>query len=197
MENLMNTHNFKNLLNQRGKKTFGYGGWGIVLESKDPEFVIKIFNSDECYMNFLSLVAKNSNIHFPRIKQVYLIEHGPYKGLRFVKIEKLNKINLNLYKSDLGFHSYITTKITRHLYSMNLSWDIAIWNQNYPKGKEVQMVKKKADAWAKRNPEFAKAINLIAEGTKVNCCDDLHPANIMQRDDGTWVIIDPYSNKYA
>jgi hypothetical protein len=165
-------------LEKAGLEYISYGAHAMVLRSKDGN-VIKIFEPDPCYMDFLQIVKKNkNNPHFPKVRKIIRFKKGIFRGNYGIKMEPLTPLTREEYSNNIGFHCFLSINMPRSPYTLNTSDSIAL--DRY-----------EATQWAKQNPEFASAIINISN-IKAGCREDLHRENIMKRND-TWVITDPYA----
>ena len=177
-----------NLMESKGFRKIGYGSYAAIYQGRRDNTVVKFFEPDNCYKQYVKLITKHqTNPHFPKIKKLVRFKKKPFSGLYALKMESLKALTDEEYRENLGFHCYTVTKIQTHPNSLNLSFSIAAHTHKL----SVPEIKDKALEWAKENLDFAKCIDLIAKGMKTNCREDLHQGNIMKRG-STWVIIDPY-----
>lgn len=173
-------------LEQTGLTYVGYGSNALVMRDRSGG-IVKIFEPDPCYRDFLRIVQTNAaNPHFPRIRKLARFPKGRFFGNYLIKMESLEPLSREEYNTADGFHCFVAATITRSPYSLNLSFvhSMEIRDQ----GGDVKQI---ARDWALANPEFAAALRLLAK-QKRGCRDDLHRENIMKRRN-TWVIIDPFA----
>jgi hypothetical protein len=157
----------KDIMVAKGMKHLGKGKYGHVFQSKSTGHVIKIFRPDSGYISFLKLIRDNkNNPHFPKIRKIVSFKHKNNKGLHLIKLEKLNPISQDEYEP-IGSYAYST--------ELN------------PKGKSN--VKFRSE-----NPAFADALDKVVSNSTGNL--DIHRGNIMKRDNGQFVITDPYYSEF-
>ena len=127
---------------------------------------------------FASLVRKYPSKHFPKIGNVksFFLDGCSYQIYLMEKLEPLTctinggRLAFMLEYLEAATDSYIMTNI------------ISRWP-------DIGMLR---DLLAKQ-PGLVKAMKVILDHNMGARCIDLHAANIMQRANGTVVIIDPYS----
>lgn len=169
-------------------KIIGSGTFGTVLQSNDPNIVYKVFEHDDAYMKFISFIAQHPNKHYPTVFKIkhlhsfYKRKLADYDKFIIVKTEKLYKItdeNLNQFVAEF-LHSmkYSPKVIGDQLppYTMDRNKNTTITYKQYFE-KMPWLISLYMAAW-----------NLY---TSVTATWDIAD-NIMQRKDGTLVIIDPF-----
>lgn len=166
-------------IKQRGFTLIGSGTYARVYGSAHAPYVIKIFRKDPCYSKFLSLAAKTQNSHFPRLV-------GEPRRISaqdiMIKMEKLKKASPR--------NTFLVKRISQgftQIYGMRVH------------GQDNSGLDAKLSAWLKgieQHAELIEAVKLLHDTFgKDGCYLDLDTSNIMQRADGTVVIIDPVTGK--
>lgn len=173
-----------NALSNAGLEYLGHGSSGIAFLSKSGN-VVKIFEPDNAYRRFVSIISKYNNPHFPKIYTIKHFKKSILRGNWMVKMEKLQPLTRKEYNENIGFHCFCSLLIKYNPYSLNLSRVIARDYSN-----NINDIKEKANEWKNNNLKFAEAIEIISKNMG-NFEDDLHRENIMKRG-SVWVIIDPY-----
>lgn len=159
-------------------------GWSVddtglnseVYYRDDRNYVLKLYNSrDYAYQAFLDLVVSNPNKHFPKIVGKPRKVTRAYYAVRMEKLDVAwNPVMLDTY-----------LKVKRDQIADE---DVEVY---FSKVKYEHYLK--AISYLNDNPEMIKALDLIVDFLLPNFKEDLHAGNIMQRSDGTLVIIDPVS----
>lgn len=171
---------FPNQYEEAGKRMQA-AGWiadetglnSLVFYRDDRDYVLKLYDSrDYAYHAFLDLVFKNPNKHFPRIMGKPLKITPAYYAVR---MEKLDIVG---YGDRVALTTYLISR------SHGISAE-----RNYVQYEAHIETMKYLD----NNPEMKKALDLIYDNLLPRFNEDLHSGNIMQRSDGTLVIIDPVS----
>lgn len=176
-------------MKRKGLKELGAGAMALVFQSEKTDEVIKVFRKDDCFLQYLKLVSQNTeNPHFPKIHSYQNLKTPPYAGLHLVKMEKLQPVTDSAYRRLLGLIKDLVEEL-------NLVAD-----DPHPKQEYLDLITQLKDSLNKAvsdnadpNRNLYDAIDLVAHGiTGLQCSPDLHKHNIMKRQDGTLVIIDPY-----
>jgi uncharacterized protein Usg len=154
-------------------------GWGMsseVFQSKHDRSVIKIFKPDKGYTSFLKLISENKdNPHFPKIRKLVSFKHKDNKGLHLIKLEKLHLISSKEWVES-GIVDYLL-----HLRNIN--------------NREMKdKYKEAAEKFKIDHPRLADALDKVT-GNRNYLFLDINRNNVMKRDNGQFVITDPYSSQ--
>lgn len=153
-------------------------GWGedstglnsLVYYRDDKNYILKLFKSrDNAYWAFLELVLANPNKHFPKIIGKPKKVTDAYYAVRMERLEPIKtpahlKIYLEVQSGERDSEDLFGFMEERY---------------------------QRAISYLQENPEMKVALDLIAEKLLPIYEEDLHDGNIMERPDGTYVIIDP------
>lgn len=202
------------MLRRFGIKLIAGGSYGSVFTSEKWDYVIKLFTDDLEYLSFINFVVKHPDKHFPKIVKRPLKMHAFHKrGEResnyqwLVKIEKLqpieNKQLLKFIVYELEHGAEVTVRNDKaelndtrfpHLLPDKQSAE-------YPDKQAAEYISYKqlfeTYPWFE---SLCKSYAKILLAEDIQGAPDIHGGNIMQRDDGTIVIIDPVwrgSNPYS
>jgi hypothetical protein len=162
---------------KKGLKILGAGCYSAVLETKDPNTVIKV-GADifDPYLYYAKEIMSKQNKHFPKIKKLYIDnEHGYY----IVYLEKLFEMQ------------------SAQLVKYQEIYDWAVKEEAKP-----QWVDTTLDAAVNTIVEladyrsYAEIVQAKTTGDILHdaCRLDLHESNVMCRNDGTFVFADPLCN---
>jgi uncharacterized protein Usg len=164
----------KDIMVAKGMKHLGEGVSGHVFQSKNTGHVIKIFKPDKGYISFLKLIHKNKdNPHFPRIRKLVSFKHKNNKGLHLIKLEKLHPISYKEWRAN-GIGDYL-----KHDYL-----------QTDDRYADRDTYKDSAEKFKTNHPRLAEALDKVIKNSKSNL--DIGLSNVMKRDNGDFVITDPY-----
>jgi hypothetical protein len=162
----------QNFFKKHGFKKLGTGKYGIAYENPNLSYVLKIFDlADTGYLNFVSLVLANSNIHFPKFIGKPMKISNDLMAIRMEKLEK-NSDGWKLFKEYLN-HFMIGKILPSYKYNETTEEIIDKFGQS-----------------------MIDALNLITTITPKNeftLTFDIHPGNVMHRGN-TPVIIDPFTS---
>lgn len=183
---------------KRGIKFIGGGKYGQVFSHPAWNYVIKVFEDDPYYMGFVDWVIAHPNKHFPRFSKRPLKMHKFYSRFSndtnhfyVVKIEKLYPIT---DRALMEFLVYELERIGEAAWKKHNNHQYTYYNPNYTqrfpngsmvKGATVEDVFKQYP-WTE---SLGLAFSALWEAEVGH--QDIHSGNIMQRKDGTIVIIDP------
>ena len=185
-----------------GWTKLGSGNYGVVYGKKDHNMVVKIlvskYNNDSIQSaaeslqdKFLKFIIKNPNIHYPKFYQTKAgnIAGQPFKMYEMERLKKLSPIEDYVigYMGQLADYGYSLEQIYNHiLRQLQPDDDISVMkyikDYNYFKTKFQSLYK----AMEK----------LIAGANKLGVVTDIagdYYTNVMKRDDGTFVIMDPWA----
>lgn len=172
----------------------GSGLFGTVLEVPGKNYVYKVFDNDDPYLSFVNYAIQHPNQHFPKfIKKPKTLHsfyrRAPHEPHRFtvVAIEKLEKLNGT---TDADFIFWLLTtlrRIHRHKFDIKTSptyLPTGHGNYNNLTYEEIMQA----------YPQVSSIIQAFSDMHHSGLLKgqyDLHGGNIMKRNDGTFVIIDP------
>jgi len=172
--------------NNRGWRTLGRGVFGLVLEKKDSDFVIKVSpHNDIGFNKFVLITHKYNNPHFPKITNVRRIQ---YEGRTFFiyLIEKLYPV---------PYH-YLTDNVMIALGNIAAGYESFDDALNSSRVTGLPGLREKLTEYFKAFPKLVEAAEII-KNSGVNIAQskkhriDMHNGNFMRRADGTLVITDP------
>lgn len=160
----------------------GHGFYADVYSKPGIDYVVKVFERDSAYLAYLNLIKHHPNPHFPRIKGRLHIS----PTLNGVRLEKLEKV----YQVQVGS---LTVGITGMLNAYLISKD---YNLSEYQQRNLEL----ANIYLADHPQLVEAldliyINLLSRSSRLSGYSlDLNTNNVMQRSDGTIVIIDPVAS---
>lgn len=171
-----------------GWEKLSEGAYSFVYENDKKNYILKVnFKQDLGYDQFVKLIHRRRNKHFPRISDKQQLSFASY-NYNIYLIEKLIKIP----EPYCQYYSSIISAIMRLYHEeMNPSLKMVLdyLQKNYFTKREFQ----KGKQFILSNPDLVKAAAILGTAQKYHkLYNDLHAKNIMKRDDGTIVIIDPY-----
>lgn len=159
------------LLDTYGYELIGQGSSGYVFVSPSSKFILKVYSpNDRGYTTFLNYVMANqSNPHLPKLRG------KPFKfdkngGWIAVRMEWLNPIT---YHSDEYFDTFV---------------DYTDYIVRSPRMGYNEFSRPMQD-WIDEHQDYYDTLKSLS---KVWGEWDIHVENIMQRNDGTMVLIDPF-----
>jgi len=167
-----------NFFHKRGWKEIGSGFYSSVYSHQDKDFVVKINQRyDRAFAHFILLTHKFPNPHFPVISNVKLLKRDDGTKFYVYFMEKLNRV------SDPSY--------TR--YEDKIRWLMMfLKGRDQPKLSIEQLMNTEYAGcinYLKSVPHLWEAFEVIAKYGKGS--PDLGIRNVMQRDDGTIVFVDP------
>ena len=147
----------------------GSGVYGTALSHPRLPYVVKVFRSaDRGYQAFVHLAMVHpSNPHFPRFRGRLIKLGGSSMGIR---MERLLPMSMSRFEE------------------MEM-----LCNQLAARHEPDRAPGSVADELLTRWPKLEEAFKLLHMARPAGTVFDLHPGNIMERDDGTPVITDPFS----
>ena len=152
----------------------------VVYEHPNFDYILKIFTDDDPYVQFYKYCKKNqSNPHLPKFRgNLMRFRLSP---VFVVRIEKLYPISHNEYVDSFDYICFIREELDYFYYPLEKKIE-----QKSNRFTELE-IKKKIE-------KFSKTLlgKTLLELKDINSRFDLHPGNIMKRDNGTWVLIDPF-----
>lgn len=179
-----------------GGQVLGKGSYGTAFYHPSWPYIIKVFIKDDPYVKFVRFVYNNPHPAFPkfygkpqRIIPDYARDPRESK-LYIVRLEKLQKMK------DHAMYEYLQDSM--HIYSEFRSYESLIKSPEFNQDKNI------IDGFQKYSnlvAHFSKQVRLFCEGwfdlhmAKYNedwpYEEDWHIGNVMIRDDGQYVMIDP------
>ena len=165
---------FQDKLSNLGWNELGDGLYSTVYTNPKKSYVLKVNKiSDLGFESFAQFVKKHPNKHFPKIGDVKKVRYSK-ENYYIYCIEKLYPIN-----------PYSTAR------SIANAIDIAFYRWDGNSVKDSFKGNGRYIKFFQQHPSLLSAIKLLVNKFGEN--NDIHPDNIMQRKDGTIVIIDPYA----
>ena len=154
-----------------------YGSVSTILVHPKLDYIVKLFDRDDSgYLAFLrTVVANRQNPHFPRLRG-RPVPLG--KNWMAVRLERLIPYPQSRFDE------------------IEFLLDKAI---TYPNWQSTVAPDSVHGEFLEKWPHFAEALDLLRDQLKSTkgITSDWHQGNIMQREDGTPVIIDPFSRSAA
>lgn len=161
-----------------GLPIYGRGAFGRVIQSPDPNWVYKFYERDSAYDAYVDFLQQNPNKHYPVIKKVkkmtnFFRRYGIHPDkFTVVVIEKLNKIPEEKLPLLLRI----------------LDW--RVFDRDALDAKGIPPMAQKPLYMLWMAAQKIRESSVMRPGRFM----DFHSGNIMQRDDGTIVIIDPVAS---
>jgi len=174
-------------LRELGWTRLGKGSFATVYENYKKPFILKVTDlQDSSYAYYVSMIRKFHNKHFPKISDLKFIEVEGKKYYIYL-IEKLKSL-----KKDMKPIIYFLGAVA-HAYNATMKDIINDFNSaNY------KPVRKEVLYYLRKNPELVKAARIVGKYKDKSTINgiflDMHSLNMMQREDGTIVISDPYAS---
>lgn len=199
-EQLKGTHNLRNLtweelveyLKTHNVSRIGQGAFGDVFYHPSWNYVVKVFDTDTAYLNFIKFVEHNPNKHYPKILKSPKLMHqfhkrnlhrsDMHKFFYLVKIEKL--LPLSLENQDMVHELAVTIGGNYRNHFNNRRKFISSMRELISRFPKQEM--------ATLSVAIFKALEFLKANVPETVAD-LHSGNFMQRPDGTIVVIDPVS----
>jgi hypothetical protein len=192
----------KKLEQETGIKPVANGRYGVIFTKPEWNYVIKIFDEDPEYLGFVDFVLSHPNKHYPKIiKKPMTMHHfhsrDPSSTYKFyiVKIEKLYPVSEEMggfleiylpYLMEVYYRQYVMDQSDQNY---KYDGDSAERTFNGPFGKKIKT------SYVGLFEQMPWLKSLSKAYWKVMAADlgaeDMHKGNIMQRKDGTIVLIDP------
>ena len=149
------------------------GGFGSIMSHPDLKYVVKLFDSDDVgYMKFVQVAkAHSDNPHFPRFRGQPMKLSRETMGVRLERLIPMPRSRFETLEMLLN-QAQRDSNWRRHLATNELA-------------------KEFLTKW----PQFGAALDLLNQAALSPNSDvdfDWHDGNIMQRTDGTPVIVDPF-----
>lgn len=198
LENLIGTHKFRNdsweqivqKLKTHDIHRIDQGAFGDVFAHPSWDYVVKVFDTDSAYLEFVNFVQQFPNKHYPKIikstkpiHQFHLRNKNRsdiHKYFFIVKIERL----YDLSSENVDMVTELGDELKR------------VYKRHFNKQEYfISSVKKLAEKYPRQDLATLavatyKAMSHLKSHT-VSPIADLHKDNFMQRKDGTIVLIDP------
>lgn len=198
----MDWQQFEGYLKSQNIELLGRGAFGKVFSNPKWNYVIKVFEQDNAYLTFVNYALKNPNKHFPRflknpknIPQFLTRPSNSASHFNIVKIEKLIQIDEDVGKfiaaniQRIAAHYQVdTTNDTDS--EIIIEYDILTGGQ-----KQYLSLKKLISNCESEGLDIISIMETyidLQRLTNRNVIDDMHTGNLMQREDGTVVFIDPF-----
>ena len=152
------------------------GAYSDVYKNPRKNYVMKVTTEpDYGYAKYVDLIKRSRNPHFPKIsdRKTFTVRGDDYD---IYLIEKLRHLEWDIATQYVNiFRNIIWTRVA------NLRVDLNdLYNNNIPK-------------ILSQNPKLVSALEIIGENSSDQELD-IKNDNIMERDDGTIVITDPYAS---
>ncbi len=192
--NKMTWNDFESYLSQQGIKLIGSGFFGKVFSKDEWDFVYKVFEKDDPYLEFVNYTFNRPNKHLPvflsapkQIHQFLLRNTSNFNKMTVIKIEKL-------YKLDTNVSLFLRRNLVNlaNAFKQNNNKPISIIEDNqtthFNNINEILLKYKKIDLRG-----ILELYNNLADLTNNNIKNDMHSGNFMQRSDGTIILVDAFS----
>jgi len=154
----------------------GSGKNSIVI-SNTEKLVYKIFYNDHPYIQFINFIKDKNNVHLPKIiDPLFKLKKDWY----IISFEKLYHIPKDLYFSNYDLQYYCAYYFQNH---KSLKFCKNLTN------KELEKKAKKVII----NP-FLSLLNELDKIKLRTSKLDINSKNVMQRENGEWVITDPFKS---
>ena len=193
----------KVIANDFGMTYLGRGALGQTIQTRDPEVVLKVFETDSAYLSFINYIMRHPNKHYPKVirapKQMtafykrYDIQPNQYTILALEKLYELPE-NMAAFIRDVANADDLYDKPdflpNGELNGNNDSGyydDDDEYGDNYTPSYTFNDLKRDYP-WI---PSLWEAAHAALHSKSVKGGRDLHAGNLMMRKDGTIVIIDP------
>lgn len=176
---------------EKGGSLLGQGSFGIVITHPHWKYALKIFHDDPVYLKYVRFAKQNPKPSFPvfydiprKIKNPEFAKYSHQKNFYVVKMEKLNRID----KLDFSYlKSYIVLIET-----------LAELDEYFP---ALIARKKNLEELDVHFKQFGTDLTFLLQFFPMSphIKKDLsrHSGNIMRRQNGEYVIIDPFVDEKA
>ena len=156
-----------------GWAKIGDGYYATVYGKSGTSYVLKVFERDSAYVDFLKMIAQHPNPHFPKIRGRLRVTEA-YHAVRMEKLFQIPQYGVGEEKVNVNgmMSAYLIDKSYRLNYFQKKN--LVFFNE-----------------YIKENPRLIEALDLIHDNLLDHHSLDLNKDNVMQRGDGTPVIIDP------
>jgi len=170
---------------RNGGEIVGYGSFGIVYSHPKWPYILKLFKSDDPYLKFVRYAYDNPHPSFPKfygkpqrvIPNRITTEKGKEKFRYLSRIEKLHPISDDLFQN-------IDFKLIDYFEYVNGTKNI---DDNFHE------MKQNVERLPKEIYNLLEGLYLIRSNLS-NISLDIHGGNVMIRNDGQYVWIDPVSD---
>jgi len=164
-------------LQELGWHNIGAGSYSHVYSNPVKKYVLKINkHPDSAYDDFVQIIKKYKNKHFPIIsnRQEWIVNNKKYYVYLIEKLYEIEKDESKLVSDALDAIANSPNKSLEKFSNRN----VQLVGKRYP-------------------PSLIEAARILGRlmQSHPNRYTDIHDENIMQRSDGTIVIIDPYCGK--
>lgn len=191
------------LFASKGFHPIGSGSKGRVYGSDSYPYVVKLFRKDRAYEAFLNFAKAFPNKHYAKARgEVKTIsDEGEYRIIRLEKLQRASEANQIMYRESIrALTSLRGLKALEHhdeddlIASFERFANYGIKNNAHL----MAMIEKDEQVLADMNPTFVEAMSQIIDSFADSdvAAFDTNPANVMERPDGTPVIIDPLQPRY-
>lgn len=184
----------KKMEDELGLKKLGSGAFGDVIQSPDPNWVYKVIEVDPAYEDFLEFIKAEPNTHYPIIKRTktmtsffkrYQIQENKFKVIVIEKLYPLPEDNKLWFLLQLINASDLDD-------IPNFTPDL---EDNTRTFKELMKYTWKGWKPGEMLSVWQAADDLHGLTADFGVFRDLHGSNVMQRLDGTIVLIDPIAGQ--
>ena len=163
-------------LSKYGFNQVGSGVFGTVFINPKYPYALKVFYADNAYLSWLKFCKRNQdNPYIPKLRKNFIRVIPTSNSIYAVRMEKLSEV-----------------KDLKQMKDMLLELEGMI-TSNANKNSSMITHRKKYDEWVKdKDKNLLEIAEFLYNNDGVLFSKiDLHPGNIMQRDNGQLVIIDP------
>lgn len=183
------------------------GTYGAVLINPNWNYVIKVFQNDPYYLDFINFILAHPNPHFPKVQRKPIKMHSFFTRTAIepsvfyvVKIEKLQPISKELGRFIVKYLEVGTTAAYRlyHMPPEQRKQSIQLYGDYDAIDKRAWVLpdgsvhKLSVKELFEKLPWFKSLCNAMwMIWDNVEGSSDIHAGNFMQRKDGTIVITDP------
>ena len=186
----------KKMEDELGLKKMGNGAFGHVIESpSDPNWVYKVIEKDPAYEEYINFVMKVRDNHYPKIKRVkkmtsffkrYGIQENKFTVIVIEKLEPVPEDKMNFVHDLVNAEtlSEVPSVLPNNQPNFSSYTYIELMDEKWPGWKDGEM----RDLF-----EAARDTHRLSRKLD-DYFLDLHRGNIMQRKDGTIVLIDPIAS---
>jgi len=176
-----------------GGEVLGEGSFGIVLSRPEWNFVLKIFVKDDSYLRFVRFAIANPRKSYPKFFDIPRRIKTNIMSKPNDKDDTISKIsNLYIVKSEKLFPISEDEFLDIQFYlkhSISNSWSSLPPDVMY----ELKRIDKKYPGMKEFDEDFIYLNRGIIKKKYV----DLHSGNIMKRDSGEFVLVDPFYDHYT
>ncbi len=191
------------LFASKGFHPIGSGSKSRVYGSDSYPYVVKLFRKDRAYEAFLNFAKAFPNKHYAKARgEVKTIsDEGEYRIIRLEKLQRASEATARMYQESI--RALTALRVLKALEHHDEDDLIASFERfaNYgikDNAHLMAMIEKDEQVLADMNPTFVEAMRQIIDSfseSEVGAFDT-NPANVMERPDGTPVIIDPLQPRY-